>query len=76
MDAMLHNGVISVGEDARAITAALYSGFPIGSMLFLGSAIGIGLLPEPFRSNLGLRWTDSHERWLQRAAAVSRSLRR
>jgi uncharacterized protein (DUF2236 family) len=76
MNEMLANGQITVGEDARAITTALYSGFPIGSLLFLGSAPGIGLLPEPLRSNLGLHWTDSEERWLQRAAAVSRRLRR
>jgi uncharacterized protein (DUF2236 family) len=73
---MLSSGVISAGADARGITAALYAGFPVGSLLFFGSAVGIGLLPEGLRQDLGLEWNPRRERWLQRAAAASRRMRR
>jgi uncharacterized protein (DUF2236 family) len=76
MEDMLRSGSIAIGADARDIVTALYAGFPMGSLLSLGSAVGIGLLPEALRRDLGLQWTPSSERLLQRIASASRRSRR
>jgi uncharacterized protein (DUF2236 family) len=76
MERMLQDGSVKVGSDAREICTALFSRSFTGTMLFAGSSIGIGLLPEPMRHEYGLRWSRRHEHWLQRAASASRRIHR
>jgi uncharacterized protein (DUF2236 family) len=72
---MLESDVITVTDTAREIARALFSPSIEGTLLFLGSAIGIGLLPECMRQEFGLRWSRRREKWLCRMASVSRRAR-
>jgi len=76
MEAMLDGGAITVSDDSRRIVDALFAPCPTGIALLAGSAIGIGLLPERLRREFGFRWTPRRERWLTRAAALSRLARK
>lgn len=75
MSTMLTNGVISASDTAQRISRELFDPTFEGRLLFVGSAIGIGLLPESLRTGLGFNWTGRHERWLQNVASVSRAVR-
>src|SRR3989454_8943468 len=68
---MLDGSVITAAETAREITRALFSPSVEGALLFLGSAIGIGLLPERLRHEFGFAWNERRELWLNRTAALS-----
>lgn len=72
---MLESDAITVSNTAREIARALFSPSIEGTLLYLGSAIGIGLLPERLRQEFGFRWSHRRERWLHRTAAVSRQVR-
>jgi uncharacterized protein (DUF2236 family) len=73
---MLNSARIQVGDDAREIAAGLFSPSVMGMALRLGSAAGIGMLPEKIRQDFGFSWNARHERWLQRAGAWSRRVRK
>jgi uncharacterized protein (DUF2236 family) len=75
MTGMLGGDVITVSDTAREIARQLFSGSIDGRLLFLGSAVGIGLLPERLRSQFSFGWTERRESWLARAAAASRRVR-
>ena len=72
---MLDGSLITAAETAREITRALFSPSVEGTLLFLGSAIGIGLLPERLRHEFGFAWNERRELWLNRTAALSRRMR-
>ena len=72
---MLDGSVITAAETAREIARALFSPSVEGTLLFLGSAIGIGLLPERLRHEFGFPWNQRRELWLNRTAALSRRMR-
>jgi uncharacterized protein (DUF2236 family) len=76
MDRMLADGSVCIGNDAREIVAALFSRSLTGALLFGGSAVGIGLLPERLRAEFGLQWRSRYETWLRNAAACSARVRR
>jgi uncharacterized protein (DUF2236 family) len=76
MDHMQKSGQIVVGQDARQIAAGLFAATPGGRLLFWGSSLGIGLLPEELKQAFGFKWTARGDVWLNRSAKFSRSLRR
>ncbi len=75
MSGMLESGFVSVTDTAREIARALFSPSVEGTILFLGSAVGIGLLPGRLRREFGFRWSRRRETWLSRMARVSRHMR-
>jgi uncharacterized protein (DUF2236 family) len=75
MNDKLQSDVITVSDTAREIARALFSSSIEGSLLFLVSAVGIGLLPERLRREFGFRWSQRRERWLWKMATVSRRVR-
>jgi uncharacterized protein (DUF2236 family) len=75
MARMLASGEIAASHTAQQIARELFEPSFEGRLLFLGSGIGIGLLPEFLRTGLGFKWTDRHQRWLQNVAAFSRAVR-
>ena len=75
MSHMLEGNVITAPDTAREIAGALFSPSVEGTLLFLGSAIGIGLLPERLRHEFGFLWNERREFWLNRTAAASRRVR-
>jgi len=75
MSGMLVGNVITAADTAREISGALFSPSVEGTLLFLGSAIGIGLLPERLRREFGFTWNERREFWLYRTAAASRRVR-
>ena len=75
LNRMLESNAITVNDTAREIARALFSPSIEGTLLFFGSAIGIGLLPERLRREFGFRWSRRRERWLGRMASVSRRTR-
>ena len=76
LNSMLEGDVITVGDTAREIADALFSPSVTGTLLYLGSAVGIGLLPERLQREFGLRWSLQREVWLRRMARLSRQTRR
>jgi uncharacterized protein (DUF2236 family) len=76
MNDMLKNGSVRIGDDAKKIVAALFSRSAMGTLLFAGSAVGIGLLPEGLRNEFGLHWNPRRESCLRKSAALSTRLRR
>ena len=75
MGNMLASDVITVSNQAREIARELFSASIEGNLLFLGSAVGIGLLPERLRNEFGFRWSRRREAWLARIATLSRRAR-
>ena len=75
MSGMLESDVITVSDTARDIARGLFSSSIEGTLLLLGSAIGIGLLPERLRWEFGFQWSRRRETWLCRMAALSRRVR-
>src|SRR5262249_17852965 len=69
MDNMLASDAITVSKEAREIARELFSPSIEGNLLFLGSGVGIGLLPERVRNEFGFQWTGRREAWLVRIAA-------
>ena len=76
VNSMLEGDVITVSDSAREIADALFSPSVTGTLLYLGSTVGIGLLPERLRREFGLRWSLRREVWLERTARLSRYTRR
>jgi uncharacterized protein (DUF2236 family) len=76
MDKMLGSEIITVSDTAREIARALFSASPGGTALYLGSSVGIGLLPERLQREFGLRWSPRREKWLERTARVYSRVRR
>jgi uncharacterized protein (DUF2236 family) len=76
MDEMLGSEIITVSDTAREIAQALFSASPGGTALYLGSSVGIGLLPERLQREFGLRWSPRRERWLERTARAYSRVRR
>jgi uncharacterized protein (DUF2236 family) len=72
---MLEGDVVTVSNTGRRIARELFSPSVEGTLLFLGSAIGIGLLPERLRNEFEFKWRYRHESWVSRAATVSRRIR-
>ena len=70
MDRMLASDIITVSDTAREISRSLFSPSIGGTALYVGSAVGIGLLPERMRQEFGLNWSPRREKWLQRAARM------
>lgn len=75
MRRMLEGEAIVVSDTAREIARALFAPSMEGTLLFLGSAIGIGLLPERLRREFGFRWNPWRQMWLRRFGDVSRLVR-
>jgi uncharacterized protein (DUF2236 family) len=75
MDAMLTSDLLTVGEPARDIVAALYGAPLFGPFARRASFVGIGLLPAHLREAFSLRWTERDARWLSRLAGASRRVR-
>ena len=75
MTDMLAGDIITAAGTAREIARALFSPSVEGTLLFMGSAVGIGLLPERLRNEFGFQWSERREHWLNRTAAVSRRMR-
>src|SRR2546428_565586 len=75
MSRMLEGNVITAADTAREIAGALFSPSVEGTLLFLGSAIGNGLLPRRLRPEFGFAWNERREFWLYRTAAASRRVR-
>jgi uncharacterized protein (DUF2236 family) len=76
MAEMLGSNRIFVGDDARHIADGLFAASPAGTLLYWGSILGIGLLPERLKGDFGFKWTDRGNIWLNRSARVSKSMRR
>jgi len=76
MNRMLNSEVITVSNAAREVGRALFSPSLSGTALYLGSAVGIGLLPERLQKEFGLKWSPRRERWLQRTAGLHSRVRR
>jgi uncharacterized protein (DUF2236 family) len=75
MERMLHSERISVCDTAREIADALFAPSIAGRLLFLGSAIGIGLLPDRLRREFAFNWGRRQEAFLFKLASFSRRLR-
>jgi uncharacterized protein (DUF2236 family) len=75
MNDTLQSDVITAGDTARDIARGLFSSSVEGSLLFLVSAVGIGLLPERLQREFGFPWSRRRDSWLLRMAAVSRRVR-
>jgi uncharacterized protein (DUF2236 family) len=75
MSSMLGSDAITVSKQAREIARELFSPSIEGHLLFLGSGVGIGLLPERLRNEFGFQWSRRREAWLGRIAALSRRVR-
>lgn len=75
MSRMLGGDVVTVSDTAREIARELFSGSIEGKLLSLGSAIGIGLLPERLHTEFGFDWSEQRRSWLARAATASRRVR-
>ena len=75
LTSMLESDVVTVSDSAREIANALFSPSIIGTLLYFGSAVGIGLLPEPLRREFGFRWSLRRGVWLRRMARLSRQTR-
>ena len=76
MSKMLESDVISVSDAAHDIARELFSRSMDGTLLFLLSVIGIGLLPERFQLEFGFQWNSRRQAWLLRIAAASRRMRK
>lgn len=72
MDAMLTSDQLTVGDDARAIVAALFRPPLFGLLARLAVSITAGLLPSNLREAFGLTWDERREEWLERSAGFSR----
>jgi uncharacterized protein (DUF2236 family) len=75
MSGMLESNVITVSDGARDIAHGLFSPSIEGNLLFLMSAIGIGLLPERLRKEYGFQWSLRRKTWLLMMARMSRRVR-
>ena len=75
MRTMMESEVISVSETGREIAHELFSPSVEGTLLYFGSAVSIGLLPERLRNEFGFKWTRRRDRWLARMASASRRVR-
>ena len=76
LDDMLRGGLIHVSDEAKEIVRALFARTPSGMLLFAGSAISIGMLPERLREEFGFRWRFSGKSLWHRIPPVCRGLRR
>jgi uncharacterized protein (DUF2236 family) len=76
MSNMLESDVISVSDAAHDIGRELFSPSLEGTLLFLLSVTGIGLLPERLRLEFGFQWSFRRQAWLFRIAAASRRVRK
>jgi uncharacterized protein (DUF2236 family) len=75
MRAMLASDLLTVGEPARAIVAALYGAPLFGALARRAGFVRLGLLPARLREAYGFAWTPADEARLARLAAWSRRLR-
>ena len=75
VSAMLASDLLTVGDRARDIVAALYGAPLFGGLAWRASYVSIGLLPARLRAAYGFAWSSADERRLARLAAVSRRLR-
>jgi len=79
MRAQYDSGEIAVGDDARALAAALLAPplGPAAAPLFrVTRLITVGLLPDPIRQAYGFSWEPRHERAFRRAVILIRRTRR
>jgi uncharacterized protein (DUF2236 family) len=72
---MMNGGMIEVSDTGRYIARELFSPSIEGRLLYLGSAIGIGMLPDRLKQEFGFRWSQRRELWLSRLCTVSRRVR-
>jgi uncharacterized protein (DUF2236 family) len=75
MDRMMESRVITVSDTARNIARELFSPSIEGTLLFLGSAIGIGLLPERLRCEFGFKDGRRRHTFLSTMGKLSRRVR-
>jgi uncharacterized protein (DUF2236 family) len=75
MRTMMESDFITVSDTAREIAHQLFSPSIEGTLLYFGSAAGIGLLPARLRDEFGFRWSRRRDRWLARMASASRRVR-
>lgn len=75
VETMIHSDLLTVGDTAREVATALFAPRFFGPFVRLGSFVGIGLLPEPIRSEFGFEWDEGKERWLKRVMAWHRTAR-
>jgi len=75
MRTIMESGVITVSDTAREIAHQLFSPSIEGTLLYFGSAAGIGLLPARLRNEFGFRWSRRRDKWLARTASASRRVR-
>jgi hypothetical protein len=72
---MLEGDVIQVSDQARDIRRALFARTPSGMLLFLGSAAGVGLLPDRLLREFEFNWHMKRKIWFQRIPAICKSIR-
>jgi len=75
MRRMLESDTVRVSDTGRTIARELFEPSIEGRLLFLGSAVGIGLLPERLRTEFNFDWNDRHDIWLSRFVRLSRRAR-
>jgi uncharacterized protein (DUF2236 family) len=75
-DEMMAGDTIQVSDEAREIAGALFARTPSGLLLFAGSALSLGLLPERLREEFGFGWSLPGARSWQKIPRMCRSLRR
>ena len=75
MRRMLESDVVRVSDTGRKIARELFAPSIEGTLLFLASAIGIGLLPERMRNEFEFKWSGRNEVWLSITARLSRRAR-
>ncbi len=76
MDRMLGSDVITVSPAAREIARSLFSPTPGGAALYMGSGVGIGLLPARMKREFGFKWGPHREKLLLGGAAIHARIRR
>ena len=76
MNDMLGGDIIRVSDSAREIADALFAPTIAGKALYVGSVVGIGLMPDRLKQEFGLTWSMRRDRWLQRSARVHRNVRK
>jgi uncharacterized protein (DUF2236 family) len=75
MTGMLEGDVISVSNAAREIACGLFAPSIEGTLLYLMSTIGIGLLPERLQREFEFKWSGRRQAWLSKMARISRRVR-
>jgi uncharacterized protein (DUF2236 family) len=75
VNTMVTGGALVVGNQAHAITNALFGHPTLGWALWLVSQPGIGMLPDSIRSAYGYHWTAKQSSRLERFAVLCRHVR-